>query len=450
MLTLITNGTILTLNDQKQVFDKGFILIEDDHISKIGEGEPDAETRNQSDRSINASNMAVLPGLVNAHTHLFQTFLRGLGDDLPLATWLTKYIWPVSTNMTVPDATLAARLGIIENIRSGVTSIIDNQYLHNVPEMDDAFCQSALDLGVRFYMARGWADRNYHPAFIETPDQVIERLTSLIEKWNRHPSARIRVEISPLSQARCTDETTRKVGRLAADMGVGIHIHTAETKAQTESCIQETGLRPVEWLYNLNCLTPSTQVVHAVWLSDHDLELLVETSAKVMHCPVSNMYLSSGVARVPEMRKMGITVALATDGPGSNNNQDMVETLKTTALLHKVTTMDARVFLPEDILWMACRGGAEAFGQPKSIGSLEVGKKADVVLVDMNTPFAVPVHRPASALVYNLNGNNVDTVIVDGKVLMREKKILGFDEQGLLEECRASAASLIKRTNFNN
>jgi len=155
------------------------------------------------------------------------------------------------------------------------------------------------------------------------------------------------------------------------------------------------------------------------------------------------MYLASGAAQIPEMVQKGIPVALATDGPGSNNNQDMVETLKTTALLHKVTAMDARAFLPEDILWMACRGGAEAFGQPDLIGSLDVGKKADIVLIDLNSPFAVPVHRPVSSLVYNLNGSNVDTVIIDGKIVMQGKEITMLKE--LLEECRKAAASLMSK-----
>jgi 5-methylthioadenosine/S-adenosylhomocysteine deaminase len=154
------------------------------------------------------------------------------------------------------------------------------------------------------------------------------------------------------------------------------------------------------------------------------------------------------MARVPEMRRRGITVALATDGPGSNNSQDMLEVLKTTALSGKVSTLDAMALMPEDVLWMACRGGAAAFGQPALIGSLEVGKKADVVLVDLNTPFAMPVHRPASALVYNVNSGSVDTVIVDGKILMRDKRVLVVDEPALLAEARAACARLFARANI--
>ena len=209
--------------------------------------------------------------------------------------------------------------------------------------------------------------------------------------------------------------------------------------------LESTGLRHIEWLHSLGTLGPDLQLVHSVWLTDNELDLIERSGAVVVHCPVSNMYLASGVARVPEMRRRGIPVALATDGPGSNNNQDMLEVLKSTCLLHKVSTLDAMALLPEDVLWMACRGGAAAFGQPDQIGSLEAGKKADVVLVDLNTPLAMPVHKPVSALVYNVSAGNVDTVIVDGRVLMRGKRVLCVDEQALLAEARRVCGRLFER-----
>ena len=219
----------------------------------------------------------------------------------------------------------------------------------------------------------------------------------------------------------------------------------AETKTEVEINLEKRGNRHIEWLAALGALGPDLQLVHSVWLDDNEIDLIAEHGAVVVHCPVSNMYLASGVARVPEMRKKGIPVALATDGPGSNNNQDMLEVLKTTALLHKVNTLNAMALLPEDVLWMACRGGAAAFGQAKIIGSLEVGKKADVVLVDLNTPRAMPVHRAPSALVYNASGGDVDTVIVDGRILMRDKRVLCVDEEALLAEARGACERLFER-----
>lgn len=209
--------------------------------------------------------------------------------------------------------------------------------------------------------------------------------------------------------------------------------------------LEARGSRHIEWLADVGALGPDLQLVHSVWLSDEEIELIAQTDAVVVHCPISNMYLASGVARIPEMRARGITVGLGSDGPGSNNSQDMLELLKVTALLHKVDTLDATVLLPEDVLWMACRGGARAFGLPQTIGSLEVGKKADVVLLDLDSPFAMPVHRAPSAIVYNAGARDVDTVIVNGQILMREKEFLCLDEKQVLAQAREVCANLFER-----
>lgn len=445
MITGIHRGAIISLSEDQKILNPGYLLFEDDRIKAVGTGEIPNEILSTIDHLIDASNMAVMPGIVNAHTHLFQSFIRGLGDDKPLFQWLEKYIWPVAAKMSVQEAKLSALLGLVENIRAGATSVIDNQYVHNTEGMDDAFCQAAEELGIRYLMARGWTDRNYRPEFIESAEEIIDRIGALIDRWNQHPSGRIRVEFGPLSQIVVSTKTMLQTYQKAKEWGVGTHMHTSETQKELEHCIKETGLAPVEWLNDIGCLDADMRLVHAVWLSNKEIELAADRGAKIVHCPVSNMYLASGVAPLSQMRKSGIAVALATDGPGSNNNQDMIETLKVTALLHKIHTLDTMVLLPEDILWMACRGGAEAFGQPDQIGSLEAGKKADIIIVDLNTPFAAPVHRPQSALVYNLHGSNVDTVIVDGKTLMRNKIIIILDEKELLGECRRAASCLMSR-----
>ncbi len=232
---------------------------------------------------------------------------------------------------------------------------------------------------------------------------------------------------------------------LARKWGVGTHIHVAETREEVEMNLKSRGNRHIEWLADLGILGPDVQLVHSLWLDNHELELVQKHGAVIVHCPVSNMYLASGAARIPEMIKMGIPVALATDGPGSNNNQDMMEVLKTTALLAKLSSLNAMAVLPEQVLQMACRGGSKAFGQPDKIGSLEAGKKADVVMVDLDTPFAMPVHNAVSALVYNLSYGSVDTVLVDGKILMKGKEILVVDEKEVLKEARKACKLLFER-----
>lgn len=450
MLSLIKNGFVATADDDGQVFDPGYVVFEDDLIKSVLPGKPPAEILSCADQVIDAEDMLVMPGLVNAHTHLFQTFLRGLGDDKPLQKWLESFIWPISSRMGTSEAKLSGMLGLVENLRSGVTAVIDNQYIHNTPDTDDTFCQAAVDVGIRYLMARGWADRNYHPAFLETCDQILERVGSLVEHWNHHSSGRIRVEFGPLSKPRCSNLTFLRTWEAAKEWGIGLQMHTSETIEQTNYCIEEEGLRTVEWLESLGCLDESVQLVHAVWLDEREIDLIAGRNAKVVHCPTSNMYLASGIAKIPLMYKKGVIIALATDGPGSNNNQDMIETLKTTALLHKISCMDPMVFKPEELLWMACRGGADAFGQPELIGSLEPGKKADIILIDLDTPFAQPVHRPISTLVYNIHGSDVDTVIVNGKTLMREKEILCLDERELLKECRKMAVPFVSKVLSSN
>jgi 5-methylthioadenosine/S-adenosylhomocysteine deaminase len=440
---LIENGTIVTVDDYQRVLDPGYLFVEGERITAIGAGDAPASLR--AGTVLDASHMAVMPGMVNSHTHLFQTFIRGLADDKPLLDWLAAAIWPVAKALTEEEAHLAAMVGLVENIRSGATAVIDHQYVHTDPANDDGVCRAAVDTGVRLLLARGWADMDYPPPFMETPERIIGETTRLFETWHNQADGRVRVEFGPLIPWGCSDETMRRTYDLAQSWGVGTHIHIAETQAEIDINLEKRGSRHVEWLAELGILGPDVQLVHSVWLDEKEIDLVAQRGAVVVHCPVSNMYLASGVAPVPTMRAKGIPVALATDGPGSNNSQDMLEVLKTTALLHKVSSLDAMVLLPEDVLWMACRGGAAAFGQEAQIGSLEVGKRADIVLVDLNTPGAMPVHRASSALVYNANAGEVDTVMVDGRILMRNREILCVDEKALLAEARTACSRLFER-----
>jgi 5-methylthioadenosine/S-adenosylhomocysteine deaminase len=444
---LITGGTVLTQDAEGQVYDPGYVLVEDDLIAAVGAGQPptEAEPGFRPDQVIDASLMAVVPGLVNAHSHLFQTFVRGLADDKPLLQWLETAIWPVMHAVTEEEMYLASLLGLVENIRSGATSVIDNQYIHTNPGNADAVFRAAQESGIRFMLARGWADMNYHEAFMETPDVIVDEMERLMETWQGAEGGRLRLEFGPVIPWGCSDATMQRTYALAQEWGVGTHIHTAESEPEVEMLLQQRGLRHVEWLEAIGCLGPDTQLVHSVWLSEAEIDLVAQRNAIIIHCPISNMYLASGIAPITELWRRGVSVALATDGPGSNNSQDMMEVLKFTACLQKVGTLDAMSLLPEDVLQMATRSGAQAMGLEQEIGSLEVGKKADITLVDLNAPHIMPVHRVPSALVYNAHGGDVDTVIVDGRVLMRNKQVLFLDEGALLAECRAANRRLFER-----
>lgn len=442
---LIEGGSIVTVDDSGQVLDPGHLFVESDRITHLGAGTAPTSLKNRADTVIDASHSAVMPGMVNAHTHLFQTMIRGLADDKPLLEWLRTAIWPVARALTEEDAYLAAMVGLVENIRGGATAVIDHQYIHTDPHNDDGVCRAAEETGVRLVLARGWADMDYHDAFMETPERIVSETKRLYDAWHGAAEGCIRLAFGPLIPWGCSDGTMQRTYALAKAWGIGTHIHVAETREEVDTNLAKRGNRHIEWLADLEALDPSVQLVHSVWVEENEIDIIAQSGATVVHCPVSNMYLASGIAPIPEMRKQGIPVALATDGPGSNNSQDMLEVLKTTALLHKVANLDAMALLPEDVLWMACRGGAAAFGQPALIGSLEVGKKADIVVVDLNTVRAMPVHRATSALVYNASGGDVDTVIVDGRMLMRDKQILCVDEAKVLAQARAACARLFER-----
>jgi 5-methylthioadenosine/S-adenosylhomocysteine deaminase len=440
----IHDAVIVTSDDAARVIDRGWIHCVDGVIVEVGAGDA-PQGRLRADTVIDAAGMAVMPGMINGHTHLFQTFFRGLGDDKSLLDWLRDYIWPTASVMTAEEVGWAAMVGLIENLRTGATSVLDHQYIHADPEIDEAVCAAADRLGVRFLLARGWADRNYEPRLTESADLLLARGDALRERWHGAADGRIRIEHGPLIPWGCSDDAMRSSVAASRAWGGGTHVHCAETAIEVEMSLDERGVRHVPWLQALGALGPDTQLAHAVWLDDDELQIIADTGTTVVHCPVSNMYLASGVPRVPEMLKLGIPVGLASDGPGSNNRQDMFEAMKLSVLLQKVHHLDPVILQPQDAIRMATRGGAAAFGLTDAIGAIEPGRKADLVVVDLDSPFIAPVHRVESALVFNATPRDVHTVIVDGRVVIRDRDLLVADERAVLREARRSCSALFER-----
>ncbi len=447
---LIESAAVVTVDDHFIVHDPGWVHVVEDRIEAVGAGAAPAAVRSSVGRVIDGSGSAVMPGMTNSHTHLFQTFFRGLADDKPLLDWLRACIWPGAVHLDRRSARLAATVGLIENLRTGATSVIDHQYVHIDERIDDAVCSAADELGIRFLLARGWADRNYEPSLTESADMVIQRTRRVRDRWHGHDDDRIRIEMAPLIPWGCSDEAMRATVAEARAWGAGTHIHCAETAVEVEMNLEERGARHVRWLEDLGLLGPDFQLAHSVWLDDEELDLVARRDATVVHCPVSNMYLASGVPRILDMRARGITVALASDGPGSNNRQDLFEVLKATVLLQKVHHLDAMALQPEDALEMACRGGARAFGTPGFTGSIEAGKKADLVVVDLRSVFVAPVHRVPSALVFNASPADVTHVIVDGRVLIDERRVTMLDEAALVADAEVSAGEVFRRAGVSS
>ncbi len=243
----------------------------------------------------------------------------------------------------------------------------------------------------------------------------------------------------------CEADTLKEIDKLAEEWGVGVHIHVSETREEVEMSLDEYGVPPVQWLHDIGVLNERWQLVHGVWLEEGEMDLIADAGSVLVHCPISNMYLASGGAKVTEWLDREIPVAVATDGPGSNNSQDMLEVLKFTACLQKVETLDAMSMLPEEVLGMSYGGGARAMDLEGAIGRLEPGYLADVVVVGLQRPHIAPAHSPQSALVYNANGNDVDTVVVDGEVLVRDGEMVHIDEQKLIADCRRAAEAMFER-----
>jgi 5-methylthioadenosine/S-adenosylhomocysteine deaminase len=422
----------------------GYLLTRGDRIVAVGAGEPPEAMVSQESEIVDARGQVVIPGLINAHTHLFQTFMRGLADDKPLLRWLEAAIWPGAIAMTEDDFYLAALIGFIENLKCGATSVLSQHYIQTSLQNMDSVARAAHASGIRARLARGYADRDpYHPRLQESPETTVRETERLVQQWNT--SNRIRVEFGPLIPWGCRADALQNIARLARDWDVGVHIHLSETCDEVEMTRRESGMTPARWLHSLGVLDERWQLVHCVWLEDDEMDLIADAGATIVHCPVSNMYLASGVPRVIEWRKRNIPIALASDGPGSNNSQDMLEVLKFTACLQKVETLDATALLPENVLAMAYRGGASAMGLRDQIGRLAPGALADIVIVNLGRAHISPVYSPQSALVYNANGNDVDTVIVGGDILVRDGRAVKINEAGLIADCQRAAEAMWSR-----
>ena len=442
---LVHGGAVVTLDSRGAVHDPGWVYVRGNRVAEVGDGAPPTSRLRQAAEVIDAAGCAVMPGMTNAHTHLFQALFRGLADDKALLDWLRDCIWPAAVHLDADIAHAAALAGLVENLRGGATTVIDHQYIHTDEGINDAVCRAADELGVRFLLAHGWADRNYQPELEQTAEQAVARADAARRRWDGRHDDRLRVELAPLIPWGCSDEAMHTTVAAARSWGRGTHIHCAETAVEVDMSLQERGMRHVAWLDSLGALGPDLQLAHSVWLDDDELDLIAASGSVVVHCPVSNMYLASGVARLTEMRDRGITVALASDGPGSNNRQDMFEVLKATVLLQKVHRLDPLVLQPEDVLQMACRNGAAAFGMPGAYGMLAEGQRADLLVVDLRSPFVAPVHRVASALVYNATPRDVRHVVVDGRILLRDGQLAVANERRIMAQADAAAHRLFTR-----
>ena len=424
---LIKNALILNPNNFENR--KQSLLIKDDLIAEISENIDESNV----DKIIDAEGKILLPGLINTHTHLSMTLFRGLGDDLSLDSWLNDHIWPMEANLNGDYCYIGALLGAVELIKSGTTTFSDMYFY-----MEDV-ARAVDDAGIRAVLSYGMID--FGDA--EKREAEIKENLELYKNCNAMADGRIKVFFGPHSPYTASEELLIKVRELADEYNMGIHIHVSETQKEIDDVSAEKGLRPFEYLDKIGFLGPDVVAAHCVWLSDDEIEIIKKHNVKVSHNPCSNMKLASGVAPISKLIENDVCVSIGTDGASSNNNLDLIEELKTASLLQKVSTLDPKVLSSDESIEMATIKGAEALGLDSEIGSVEVGKKADLILIDTNCANMVPDSSSLSSnVIYSANGSNVDTTICNGKILMENKKLTILDEDEIYAKARKAIKEL--------
>jgi 5-methylthioadenosine/S-adenosylhomocysteine deaminase len=447
MKRILSNATVVTMNPDRDVIEAGAICIEHDRILAVGTAAdlgsryPDAEVIDYTDR-------VIIPGMINTHTHLFQTLLKGLGDDRVLKDWFACMTGPSAVELLPEDCYAAARHGCVESIKSGVTTLLDFMYAHPRPNLTESVIQAFQETGMRGIVARGFittgVEQGVPEALIEPIDTALQDARHLIEKYNQ-PGARVQVGLAPCMIWGVQREDLEKTRQLADELGVLITIHVSETRWEVDYSLQRFGMGDLQYMDAIGFLGPDVVAAHCVHCVARDLRIMKLRGVKVSHNPCSNMYLASGFAPIPQMLMAGITVSLACDGPASNNNHNMIHSLKFGALLHKGYHQDATIMTAEKILEMATIDGARAVGLEHEIGSIEAGKKADLVVLKYDNFFVNPVHHPVSALVYSALGNEPETVWIDGQIVMQDRVMQTVSEAEVMQAAKAAAESLTQR-----
>jgi len=433
---LIKQGTIVTMDERDSIV-RGDLLIEGDRIASIGSNGQTGDT------VIDASGCVVIPGFVQTHIHLCQTLFRGSADDLALIDWLKKRVWPMEAAHTAGSVAASARLGIAELIKGGTTCALTMETVNHTGEVFRVVEES----GFRATVGKCMMDKGDEvpSALQEITSDSIEQSVALLEEWHGKANGRIRYCFAPRFAVSCTRELLEQVGRLARERGVMIHTHASENRTECEMVESETGLRNVAYLNQVGLTGSHVALAHCVHLSKDEIETLLQTKTNVVHCPSSNLKLGSGIAPVAELLERGVSVSLGADGAACNNRLDMFTEMRTAALLQKALH-GPEVLPARRALRMATIDGAIAMGLDADIGSIEVGKKADLAVIRLGGIHTSPAARDVvSSIVYSAEASDVRSVVVDGRILMNERKLLTLDESEVINRAEVETARLLGR-----
>ena len=425
--TIITGGIVVTMDRERHIYDDGAVVVTGDAIVAVGP-RAELEARYESRQTIDAKNTLVLPGFINGHTHVPMTLFRGLHDDVTLNDWLYKYIFPAEKkNVTEEFVRWGTRLAAAEQIRSGVTTFADMYYF------EDAVAEETKAAGMRGVLGETFID--FPAPDNKTNAAMLAYTEKFLQKWQGDPL--IHAAVAPHSIYTCSAKTLQDSAALARKYHAPILIHVAEMKKELDDSLKQNGMSPVQYLEKIGVLGPDVVAAHCIFVDEVDRKTLAQRQVGCVHNPSSNMMIASGVAPVPEMRAAGIAVGLGTDGPaGSNNDLDLMEEIDLAAKLAKITRMDPLAINAKAVVEMATIDGAKALHMDKEIGSLEKGKKADLILIGLNEPNAVPMYDVYAQLAYALKASDVETVIIGGRIVMRDRKLLTVNEPEAIVKAR--------------
>lgn len=439
---VIEGGFVIPVRPRGKIIRDGAVVVEDDRIVFVGKKD-EAKKKYRSDIVIRAHKHVIIPGLVNAHNHLFQSILKNIGIDMELVSWLRTSIHPTLASFSDKDFYVAAKWGLIENIKSGVTSIVENHY---GPRGHESVIKALRESKLRAVLARGIYELNVLlDELKETPDEALKHVETLVKKYHGKEDGRLMIAVAPMHPYNASRELLVKAKELADKYNLIYHTHTAESKKDQKLVVELHGKTDVKLLYELGILGPRYHAVHAVNVSSEEIKYIAETGAHVIHNPESNMYLGSGIAPIPEYMEAGVNVALGTDGAGSNNNNDMIEAMRFAVLLHRAAKSHPSIVTAWDAIEMATINGAKALGLENEIGSLEPGKKADITIIKLDSPHTAPVHDPLGAIVYCATAQDVDTVIVDGRIVMENREVKVFNEEKVKKEAIKTAEKILDK-----
>lgn len=423
MRILIKNGYIVSMVSEIR---KGDILIEDDRIKRIGIIDCEA------DKIIDATNKIVMPGLINAHTHVAMSLFRGYADEDELMNWLSKKIWPVEDKFTPSDVYHASMLSGIEMIKSGTTTFNDHYFF------EEETAKMAEQLGLRAILSRCIIGEG------EEALKITAEAEELYNNWHNKADGRIKICVGLHAPYTCSPDTIRRGLELADRLGSPVHIHYLETKDEVKKMRDSYDMTSTEYLKKAGVFNYHVMLAHGVHVDNESIEMLKDISGGIVHNPVSNQKLGSGIADVRRLRNSGINVALGTDGQGSTNTLDMFEEIKSAAYLQKVIYNNATAISAEDVMKMATIEGARVLGIDSEVGSLEENKKADIIIIDTNKPHLCPIHNIYSLLAYSVNGADVETSIIDGKIVMENRRVINADENQVMRDCTRITETLFK------